>query len=411
MWFVPLLSVIGAGAVALVLANFEIQGGGLVGITEDPDTARILLSTAATTTITFAGLVFSITLLVLQLTSSQFSPRVLRQFLRAREGQAALGVFAATFVYVMIVLSRISNRHLFVPSLSVTIGLVLSFLSLATFIAFIHHMTQSIRAVNIIESVAAEARGLAEGLDRRCDDDPAADEVLAPLTVRSVLSRPGHGNVLQAMSLDKLCKLAERRGSVMRMVSEPGEYVVMGGVVLEEWAEPDAPLDELEWSDVQEYFVFGGERTMTQDLGFGYRQLVDIAEKALSPSLNDPTTAVQTIDRLHDLLRTELDRPPLRTVRVNAAGHGVVGGAVRFEALVDLAFDEIRRYGADDLQIVQRLRAAYEDLRDHAPADRRNMFADKLAQLDRVVARKFTDVDDRRRVGLADEQGMGADAD
>lgn len=98
MWFAPLLSVIGAGAVALVLANFEIQGGGLFGVTDDPDTARILLSTAATITITFAGLVFAITLLALQLTSSQFSPRVLRQFLRAREGQAPLGVFAATFV-------------------------------------------------------------------------------------------------------------------------------------------------------------------------------------------------------------------------------------------------------------------------------------------------------------------------
>ena len=136
-----------------------------------------------------------------------------------------------------------------------------------------------------------------------------------------------------------------------------------------------------------------------------------LAEKALSPSLNDPTTAVQAIDRLHDLLRTELDRPPLRTVRLNAAGHGVVGDAVRFEALVDTAFDEIRQYGADALQVVRRLRAAFEDLRDHSPADRRSMFDDKLAQLDRVVAREFTDVDDRRQVGLADEQGMGGGTD
>lgn len=407
MWLVPLLSVTVAATVALVLANFEIRGGELIGITEDPQTARTLLSTAATTTITFAGLVFSITLLALQLTSSQFSPRVLRQFLRAREGQTALGVFAGTFVYVMLVLSRISERNIFVPSLSVTIGLALSLLSLATFVGFVHHITQAIRVVNIIEGVAAEARALADHLERRRDDDPAAETVLAPLAIRSLLTRPGHGKVLQAVSLDGLRRVAEHRSSVIHLIAEPGDYVVVGGMVLEEWAEPASPLDALVWSDVQEHFVFGGERTMAQDLGFGYRQLVDIAEKALSPSLNDPTTAVQAVDRLHDLLRAELDRPPLRSVRVNDAGHGVVGGAVRFESLVDMAFDEIRRYGADALQVVRRLRSAFEDLRDHAPADRRDVFEDKIAQLDRSVDREFTDVDDRVRAGLADEQGMG----
>lgn len=407
MWLLPLVAGLLAIVLGVGLSALEGRLGPIPGITDSPDTASTVLATGATTTITFAGLVFSITLLALQLTSSQFSPRALRQFLRAREGQLALALFSATFVYELTVLTRIESvEEPFVPSVATTVGAVLAVASVAGFVGFIHHITQAIRVVNIIESVADETRGTAEAV-QRSDDGCDVDRLLSALAVRSLVVREHPGAVLQVVSRDDLAHLASQRGSVLRLLVDIGDFVPNGRAVVEEWAAPDHPLPPLEWHDVSEAFAFGAERTMNADLAFGYRQLVDIAEKALSPGINDPTTAVQVIDRLHDLLRVESTRPPLADQLLDDDGFGLVWDPVRFRDLVHLAFDEIRHYGGGDVQVVRRARAALEDLLAAAPPERRGVLRKVIDQYEDEARRRFADPADLVASRVPDIQGMG----
>ncbi len=409
LWFLP--SVIVAGSVGLaVFLPFVDRRYDVMAITTDPDTARQLLATVATATVTFAGLVFSITILALQLTSSQFSPRALRQFLRDRANQVALGTFAGVFLYALLVLMRVtSGEDAFVPSVAVDVALLAGAIAVFTFIGFVAHIMQSIRVVRIIEAVAAEARHTAAVLPRQDPADPEPVDVLAPLAVLATVARHRPGAVLQHVDADRLVLLAEREDIVVRVGPETGDFVPEGAAVLEIWGSPGREVD-LVWDDVDEALGFGPERTMTSDLAFGYRQLADIGAKALSPALNDPTTAVQCVDRLHDLLRVEATRPPI--ARVHRDGEGrvrVVHGAISWDELLGLAFDEIRIYGSGSLQVVRRMRAALEDLYVVAGPEGAAALDNQIGLLDRAISRAFSDLVDRAHAGIADEQGLGDD--
>lgn len=414
LWFVPLLLV--AAWLTLAFGTPAVDRRvSFVSITDDPDTARELLATAATATVTFAGLVFSITIVALQLTSSQFSPRVLRQFLRDRPSQLALGTFVGVFLYDLVVLAEISGPPKpFVPDLAVDVAMVASGVSVLTFIGFVSHITQSIRAVRIIDAVTAETRRCADRLPRQSGSDPAPVDVLAGLEIVGEVTRSGNGAVLQDVDVHHLVVLARRHDVVFHLVDPVGDFVPGGARVIEVLARPDRPAGKsttVDTDDVLDGLGFGPERTMTSDVAFGYRQLADIGEKALSPALNDPTTALQCIDRLHDLLRAEAVRP--RIARIHADDDGVVrvvNPAIDWDELIELAFDEIRLYGSGSIQVVRRIRAALDDLRTVAGAYV-DAVDEQLGLLDRAVRRSFPDPVDRRRAGMADEQGLGDDGD
>lgn len=410
LWFVPLVLVSGFVVLATILPAVD-DALTLPAVTTDPDTARQLLSTIATATVTFAGLVFSITIVALQLTSSQFSPRVLRQFLRDRPSQVALGVFVGSFVYDLLVLGRVTgDPDPFVPNLSVDVAIVAGVLAVATYLLFVNHIAQSIRVVRIIDNVASEARVTAAALRREAPGDPTPDRACDGMSTVDRVCRPGDGAVLQDMDVDALVVIAADHDVVLRIVPEIGAYVTGGSVVLEVLGTPGTRSTP-EWSDVDEAFGFGPERTMTSDLAFGYRQLADIGAKALSPSLNDPTTALQCLDRLHDLLRTEAGRGRIARVHCDGDGTGrLVHAVIDWDELLHLALDEIRLYGCDSIQVVRRIRAMLVDLRtvdgvDHDAID------EQFGLLDRAIQRSFPDPVDRRHAGVADEQGIGDDGD
>lgn len=409
LWFVPsiLLAVAAALAVILPAIDERIQ---VPSITGDPDTARALLGTQATATVTFAGLVFSITIVALQLTSSQFSPRALRQFLRDRMSQSALGAFVGGFLFDLMVLARIrSDPGVFVPGLAINASLIASVVTVFAFIGYVSHITQAIRVVHIIENITVEARITADEAQRAAASEPTIADVLAPLQRVAVIARPGPGAVLQDIDHAALVALARQHDVVMKLVPSIGDFVPRDASVVEVWSASAQPV-AMTWSEVDRTIGFGHERTMTADFAFGLRQLVDIAEKALSPALNDPTTALQCIDRLHDLLRFEAVHPPFARVRCDDAGTvRMVSDAPTWDELVNLAFDEIRQYGCTALQITRRLRAALEDLQTVARADYQAVLREQVELLDRAVARSFVDAVDRARAGVADEQGLGDD--
>jgi uncharacterized membrane protein len=263
--------------------------------------------------ISFTAVVFSITVVVLQLSSSQYSPRVLRRFLRDRLIQSALGVFVATFAYAMVVLRAVqggsgTSQANFVPRLAVTGAFALVLASVALFVAYIGHVVNMIRVATVIASIGADTRAVLAGRDdgRACDHDGAA----RPRRGTVPSPRPG---VLVSLNHRRLASLAAERGCVLRLAARIGDYLPEGGDLFQVQGGPDQrgpdgedqdQDDEREWrTALGRHVAFDTERTMEQDAAFGFRQLADIALQALPPAVNAPTTATQVLDELHDLLR------------------------------------------------------------------------------------------------------------
>jgi uncharacterized membrane protein len=408
LWFIPSLFAIGAVVLALVTGELDrwLATGDDRAFTASIAPARDVLATIAAAMLSFIGLVFTITIVALQLASSQFSPRVLRTFLRDRGSQVSLGVFVATFVYALVMLRVLASTPdtttSNVPGASETIALALSLISLATFVYYVNHIAQSIRAVAIIEAVAHESR-LAINEERPVEpDSPAVGSVPDGPPDATITNERGSG-VLLGIDVDDLVELAAQHDSVLVLRRAIGDYVARSRPLLDVYGST-----AIDFGAIRHHVGIGPTRTMQQDVSFGFRQLVDIAERALSPAVNDPTTAVQCVDRLESLL-FQLRTRPDPTGR-HADGEGrlrVVEPVARWEDFVGLAFDEIRIYGADSLQIHRRLRAALIGLIEVVDDERKPPLVRQLDLLDRSARRHFPDEEDLDHVTRADSQGAG----
>ncbi len=381
-WVVPAACVVSAGALALALIQLDEslqRGGGGFFFAGGPSSARSLLGAISSSMLTLTALVFSMTLVVLQLASSQFSPRVLRTFLHDRRIQLTLGVFTATFVYALIVLREVRGEEgllgSFVPGIAISVAFALTVVSVAVLVAYINHITQSIRVVNIIAKIARET---SDTIEREHDPDaeqsPVPDERLAP---SRVLPAPRAG-VVVVVQEDQLVELARRAGARLRLVPRVGDFVPRGAPLLEVRGG-----DGLDDEAVGKAVLLDPERTVRQDVAFGFRQLVDIAEKALSPGINDPTTAVQCLDQIHDLLRQLSGRPYPSGAHLDETGQlRLYVPSACWDDHVSLALDEVRHWGAGSLQIQRRMRSLLVDLLEVAPPGRRGSLARQLELLE-----------------------------
>ena len=323
-----------------------------------PEGARALLSAIITSMISFTGLVFSITIVVLQLTSSQFSPRVIRTFLRDWVNQIALGVFVATFVYALVVLRAVrgtAQTETSVPQISITVAFGFVLASVVVFLVYIDHIAQSIRAATIVDRIAEETRGVLES--RHPADAEQRSALPFPRTHGHRIDADGPG-VVQEVDDDALLALAEEHGVTICLLRALGEFVPGGAPLLEVHGSGRPDEDALRAA-----VHVGKERALDEDVGFGLRQLVDIAERALSPGINDPTTAVQVIDQLHDLLRRLVTRPLLpRQCLDSSGGLAVHVPQPGLADLIGLAVDEIAHWGVDVERVQGRLGVMLRDL-------------------------------------------------
>lgn len=405
LWFVPALFAVGAVllAVGLLALDHALAGSApsvLFAFGGTAEGARSVLSTIAQSMLTFTGLVFSITMLVLQLASSQLSPRVTRTFLRDRANQVVLGLFVATFVFTLIVLREVrtpvGGDAGFVPAVSVWVAFTLLLASVGAFIYYIDHMAHAIRASTVIASIWTET---VTAIDRRlpvdgAQDDQAAHGAADPVVgERLVLTAPSAGYVV-ALDEQAIGAAAGRDGRVVELVPTIGGFVPEGGPL----ARLRGDWDRDAADEVTGAIGIGRERTLEQDVAFGFRQLVDIAVRALSPGINDPTTAVQALDRIHDLLRRLVHRrfPPERQV-ADGAVH-VVLPRTGWPDFVRLALDEIRIAGEGQLQVARRMEAVLADLLEAAPVERRSPLLAQRVALEASVARAFPDAHDRSYV-------------
>ena len=363
-WAIPSLCVVGAVLLALLLVRLDrsLSTELRYAFGAGPDGAREVLSAITTAMITFTGLVFSITIVVLQLTSSQFSPRVLRTFLRDRQSQAALGVFVATFVYAVMVLRTVNglDDDVFVPAVATTAGLLLLLASVGVFVFYIHHIATSIQVSSIISAIGDETRA---AIGRRfpggTDVPPDGGPRLPPDGLPTLVLPAPRSDVVTGIDERSLVQLACDADVVLCSGVSLGDYVPEGAPLLEVLGDPG----RLDVEAVRGCCHQARDRSLQQDVAFGFRQLVDIAERALSPGINDPTTAVQALDELHDLLRRLVTRPLRTGVHVDDRGAvRLVLPPERVEDFLALALDEVLHHGEDLLQVRTRVETLLEDV-------------------------------------------------
>ncbi|HXY93368.1 MAG TPA: DUF2254 domain-containing protein, partial [Acidimicrobiia bacterium] len=353
LWVIPTVLVI--GAVALFAVTYVVDRAAYRGDLTMPDwvnngsadAARQILTGIAAAVITVVGLVFSITIVALTLASTQFGPRMLRNFMRDRGTQLTLGVFVATFVYAVLALGSVSHgsRGDFVPHLSITVALVLVLVDLGVLIYFIHHVAVSIQLPNVIASIAKD---LARAIDEEVmppTSEPADSNAASferPAGEPATIAAPTSG-YLQFVGYDTVVAIATQHDAVIEMLYRPGHFLVAGLPLARVW--PAGAARDVGRA-LEQAHVTGAHRTLTQDIAFAIDQLVEIAIRALSPAVNDTFTALTCIDWLGSGLCkiTEVWNP----VRIHRDGQGTVRlitAEVSYERLVERAFDKIRQAG------------------------------------------------------------------
>ncbi len=354
-WFLPFLIVLTSIVYAVVLIQTDYAGGNrwlaqwprIFGV--GAEGARDMLSTLAGSMMSVMGITFSMTLLALALASSQYTSRILRNFMRSRVTQVTLGTFAGIFVYCLIVLHTIRTGDTpFVPSLAVFFAFLLAFGGIAVLIFFIHHIALSIQASSIIASVAHETNASIDRLfpeKREPGPDKAAGEeneqLLPSLDERTWYAVPAEASgYIQSVDHDAILRLARDRRTIVRMEHGIGAFVVQETALVS--LALTYPPDQETIVALNGAYSIGPHRTADQDPAFGIRQIVDIALKALSPGVNDTSTAVMCVDYLTAILARLASRQFPPSHRYEGETLRVIAIVPTFERLLAEAFDQIQ---------------------------------------------------------------------
>lgn len=402
-WFVP--SVMLFGAIAMAVAMTEIDeriprdmlvrwprlfGAGAEG-------SRAMLSAIAGSMMTVASLTFSITMLALSQTATQYSPRILRNFMSDRGTQIVLGVFVGVFAYCLVVLRTISGgeEHRFLPSVSVTVAGVFALLAIGFLVFFIHRMALSLQAATIIANVGEETLHTIDRLfPDKCEDEPEGErlqcsqEKLQQVTIDA----PATGYV-ESVDAGKLLRAAVRHSAVIKISCRVGDFVIQGNPI--GCASASNQLDSKAAKAIGNIFVISRHRSVYQDPAFGIQQLVDVALKALSPGVNDPTTAIMSIEYLTAIVEK------LATRRIEPEQRRDENGRLRVEVpvpsfaeLAETAFGPIRAV-TQDATVLRKLAASLAQAGSFETIPPRRQFLSSLLDQLARAARKIHEPDDR----------------
>jgi uncharacterized membrane protein len=400
LWFVPLMCVfagvgLSVGTIAIdkafdyKLVPTSISGG--------PDAAMEVLGTVAASMVSLAALVLTITMVVVQLAMGQFSPRIVQRILQDKPSQLAIGVFVGTFAHAILTLREVETGDPgpgVVPGVAVVVAFVLVIISIMVLVWYVNHIGRSLRVSALIELVGKETRKL-------LDATYANNEAQTP-NERQMICAPRSGVITQ-VDRDALVSIAAEGDCVLTLRPALGEFIPAGAPLFEIGGTTERVNREAAIRSV----ALGLERTLDQDMAYGLRMLVDIAERSLADSpFLDPTTAVQAIDRLHDCLRHLAPRAfPDGRHRDEKGDVRLITPTMTWDDYVHLAFDEIRMAGAGSPQVTRRLRAALEDLLSVAPVGRKGSLREQIDLLESAV--QDADPTERRRRLRGDPSGLG----
>jgi len=367
----PLLIALALGLLGAVLSSLEEAipwlsawvPAALFPSRADPQVAQIVLATIAASIMTVVSIVFAILLMTLTLASMQFSPRILLSFVKDRVTQWTLGIFLGTFAYCVAALPAArSLPHAFAPVATVAGAMLLALTCVAWLIFFIHHISQAISVNHIVDRIAREAEGVIDDImpdSQRYAYEPEGvpfDGSMGEVLVGNAVS--GYIRYVDTVRLLEVAKAFKLRVRILRRV---GHFVPAGVALF--GVSPQNRLNPERAHELRAVFDIGPTRTMQQDVEFGIIQIVDIALKAISPAVNDPSTAITCIDQLGRILIRFVSRndpvsllcDPPHVVRV-------IVPWISAEDLLDTAFDQIRHYSVSDIAVSLRLLRALDDI-------------------------------------------------
>lgn len=411
MWLIPTLMSIGALLLALLSSQFDEQllrsAGSTMGdkwfiYKGEVSGAQTLLSAVAGSMITVAGVVFSVTMVALSTTTSQFGPRLLVNFMRDPGNQMVLGTFIATFLYCLIAISVDVplDQQIHYRTSAVPVAVVLSALSLATLIYFFHHVASSLRAENVIDNVVRNlfaSVSLLTPKDNQDHDDRQAGNNDVPDFSSGRLVRSRSIGYLQALDEDSLLEIASDCDLVIQVLVRPGHFVAREQAVARL-----SPSNESDAQDLRilDCFIVGRFRSDEQDPEFGVSQLVEVALRALSPGINDPYTAITCVDWLGAIIASVADKPfRAGQRRGNAENLRLILDPVSFEGLVDAAFSQIRQHSTQHIAVALRLLEALFRIAEAVDVEMKERFEPLKSQAraiyDTATSQLLTEIDKR----------------
>jgi uncharacterized membrane protein len=420
LWLVPAIEVVCAASLFVVTyaldraaynGAFKVPGWVISG---SPDVARTVLTAIAAAVITVVGVVFSIVIVALTLTSTQFGPRMLRNFIRDRGTQVTLGTFVATFVYAVLTLGSVGQggHGDFVPHISVTMTLVLMVADLAVLIYFLHHIASQIQLPQVIAGIAADLQSAIEL--QAGDQTVGADAQLAGLLIADMggdggaVAAPRSG-YLQYIEHRTLVTIATESDAVIHVRYRPGHFIVQGHPYATVWPADAAGRVAEELAGAH---VTGPYRTLAQDVSFGVDQLVEIGIRALSPAVNDTFTALTCIDWIGDSLFKVTGRwQPTRVYRDSVGAVRVITTETTWERLVQRSFEKIRQAGRGMPAVMIRQLDSLAKIMERTTTEAdRQVLLDQAVMIERLSAGTVDEPSDRADVSRAHQGVLAARA-
>ena len=403
LWLLPALSIGLVFVVAPLLRWLDrITGWNWFNFT--PDGARCILGAFTSSMLTFVVFVVSSLLIVVQLASAQLTPRIIALVFADRRLKWVLSIFTFAYTYTIAASARIEDTT---PQLPVAFAIFCNLACIVIFFWFVQWMGGSLRPIAVLQSIANEGRAVVESVypERFNSAEEQPGWAPAPESEASVVEHLGTSGVVLAFDQANLVAIAERSDVVIELVPQVGDFVARGD-----------PLfrvrnggRSVNADDLRANVAIGAERTMEQDPRFVFRIMVDIANKALSPAINDPTTAVLALDQIHRLLMyvgvRRLDAGQTRDA------HGrlrLYYGTPDWPDFVSLAVTEIRHYGGSSMQVARRLQAMLEHLLHVLPEARKMALQQEVSLLHCAIQRSFPDEEDRTSAQVGDLQGIGS---
>jgi uncharacterized membrane protein len=371
----------------------------------DPDMARLIFSTIASAMMTVVSIVFAILLMTLTLASMQFSPRIITNFIEDRVTQYTLGIFLGTFGYCIAAIPAVrSSPPPFVPILTVTGAMLLAFICSCCLLFFINHISEAISASHIVDRLASQTLRM---IDELMPPDLGQIRAKLPANPNTYLNQTpilsNRSGYIRFIDTKQLLSFAQLHQTDIQVVRRVGHYVPMGIPLFV--LSSDREITKAIRNDFRSAFDFGPTRTLQQDVEFGILKIVDIALKAISPAVNDPSTAITCVDHLSAILIHFASRHPPDDVLTDTDGKVFVSIPwLDFERLVDSAFEQIRMYSRTDVAVSLRIFRALADIAHTVPKlATRKLLADRGRRILAGCAKSLEEneiVEMRRRMSV-----------
>jgi uncharacterized membrane protein len=404
-WYVPVVWIV-AAVVAVPAMRWLDQQTGWSWFNFTPEGARGILTGSASSMLTFVVFAVSTLLLAVQLAASQLTPRIINFIFSLRKVQVSVGVFVFAYAFTLGALGRIEAQH--VPQLLVFVAVLSSLISIGLFLWFVPEVSANLQPVAVLRHMWEQGRLVIDSVYPGgvfFANPPAAPmEVEAPRDSSRIIKHVGSSGTFMVFAVKELVAAAEASNVVIELVPQVGDFVSPSDPFFRIYP-ADRHIDEVA---LHQMVAIGRSRTLEQDPAFAFRIMVDIASRALSPAVNDPTTAVLALDQIQCLLGYVGEKQLNPGREFDARGKlRLIYRMPQWEDFVALAVSEIRLFGAACIQVPRRLRAMLEHLIAVLPEARAPALRQELASLQSAVERNYADAEDQRRAQTGDRQGIG----